>query len=122
MNKLVQNNAFLFLLNISKQDQEVSSCSRSGLSLPGRGHVLVRCSHTITGLRTLFLFLLILDMLWNSLVPFTLYCEVGVFLPLSELGLIFLTNPQGRVEKLSPQEVPEMLTMSFKAANPLRTV
>ena len=66
-------NDFLFLLSISKQDQEISPCSCSGLSLSGRGHVLVRCSHTITGLRTLFQFLHFLDLVWNSLVPFTLY-------------------------------------------------
>ena len=45
------------MLSIFKQDQEISSCSRSGLSLPGRDHVLVRCSHTKTGLRTPFMFL-----------------------------------------------------------------
>ena len=61
----------LILLIISKQDQELSPGSCSGLSLPGRGHILLRCSHTVTGLRTLFLFLLFLDLLWNSLVPFT---------------------------------------------------
>ena len=66
MHKLLKIYAFLFLLNIFKPDQEVSPCSRSGLSLPGRGHVLVRCSHTITGLRTLFLLMLILDLVWNS--------------------------------------------------------
>ena len=66
-------NDVLFLLTIPKQDQELSPCSCSGLSLPGRGHVLVRCSHTVTGLRTLFLFLPFLDLLWNSLVPFTPY-------------------------------------------------
>ena len=37
---------FLFLLSIPKQDQEISPCFRSGLSLAGRGHVLVRCFHT----------------------------------------------------------------------------
>ena len=63
----------LFLISIPKQDQEISPCSGSRLFLPGRGHVLVRCSQTITGLRTLFLFLLFLDLLWNSLVPFTPY-------------------------------------------------
>ena len=66
----------LFLLTIPKQDQELSPCSCSELSLPGRGHVLVRCSHTITGLRTLFLFLPFLDLLWNSLVPFTPYQQL----------------------------------------------
>ena len=66
-------NDFLFLLSISKQDQEISSCSCSGLSLPGRGHVLVRCSHTVTGLRTLFLVLPFLDLLWISLVPSSPY-------------------------------------------------
>ena len=55
------------------QDQEISPCSCSGLSLPGRGHVLVSCSHTLTGLRTLFLFLPFPDLLWNSLFPFTPY-------------------------------------------------
>ena len=64
-------NDVLFLLTISKQDQELSPCSCSRLYLPGRGHVLVRCSQTVTGLRTLFLFLPFLDLLWNSLVPFT---------------------------------------------------
>ena len=73
MNKLFLFNDFLFLLSIPKQDQETSSCSCSGLSLPGRGHVLVRCYHTITGLRTPFLFLQYLDLLWNSLVLSTLY-------------------------------------------------
>ena len=66
-------NDFLILLCIPKQDKEISSCSRYGLSLPGRGQVLVRCSHTITGLRTTFLFLQFLDLLLNSLAPFTLY-------------------------------------------------
>ena len=66
-------NDFLFLLSIPKQDLEISSFSRSELSLPGRGHVLVRCSNTITGLRTPFLFLQFLDLFWNSLVPFTLF-------------------------------------------------
>ena len=70
-NDIVQINCIMFLLTIPKQDQELSPCSCSGLSLPGRGHVLVRCSHTVTGLRTLFLFLPFLDLLWNSLVPFT---------------------------------------------------
>ena len=35
---------FLFLLSIPKQDQEISSYARSGLSLQGRGHVLIRWS------------------------------------------------------------------------------
>ena len=65
----------LYLLTIPKQDQELSTCSCSGLSLPGRGHVLVRCSHTVTGLKALFLFLPFLDLLWNSLVPFTQYID-----------------------------------------------
>ena len=65
----------LFLLTIPKQDQELSPFSCSGLSLPGRGHVLVRFSHTITGLRTLILFLQFLDLLWTSLVAFTV-CEL----------------------------------------------
>ena len=73
MHKLMHINDVLFLLTIPKQDQELSPCSCSGLSLPGRGHVLVRCSHTVTGLRTLFLFLPFLDLLWNSLIPFTPY-------------------------------------------------
>ena len=77
MHKLMHINDFLFLLSISKQDQEISPCSCSGLSLPGRGHVLVRCSHTVTGLRTLFLFLPFLDLLWNSLVPSTPYPHQG---------------------------------------------
>ena len=41
---------FLFLLSIYKEDQEISSCSCSGLSPPGRGFVLVRCYHTETWL------------------------------------------------------------------------
>ena len=74
---------FLFLLSIPKQDQESSPCSCSGLSLPGSSHVLVGCSHTVTGLRTLFLFLLFLDLLWNSLVPFTPISTTSVYkLPL----------------------------------------
>ena len=72
MQKLFLINDFLFLLSIPKQDQDKSPCSRPGLSLPGRGHVLVMCSHTVTGLETLCLFLQFLDILWNSLVPFTL--------------------------------------------------
>ena len=68
----MHNNDFLFLLGIPKQEQEISPCSCSGLSLPGKSHVLVRCSHTVTGLKTQFLFLKFLDLLWNSLVPFTL--------------------------------------------------
>ena len=46
---------------------------------------------------------------------------------LGELGLMILivlatvTNPQDKEDKLSPQEVPWMLTLSFGAA-PLRTV
>ena len=65
-----------FMLRIHKQDKEISSCSRSCLSLPDWGHVLVRCSHTVTGLGILFLFLQFLDLLWNSLVPFTPYTTV----------------------------------------------
>ena len=71
MHKLMHINDVLFLLTILKQDQELFPCSCSGLSLPSRGHVLVRCSHTVTRPRTLFLFLPFLDLLWNSLVPFT---------------------------------------------------
>ena len=70
----VQNNVFnyfLFLLAIHKQNQEISFCAYSGLYFPGRGHVLFRCFHTLTGLRTLFMFLF-LDILWNSMSPFTL--------------------------------------------------
>ena len=66
-------NDFLFLLRILQQDQEISSCSRSSLSLPDNGHVLVRCSHTIKGIGTLFLVLQFVYILWNSLVPFTPY-------------------------------------------------
>ena len=73
MHKSMHINDVLFLLTIPKQDQELSPCSCSGLSLPGRGHFLVSCSHTVTGLRTLFQFLHFLDLVWNSLVPFTLY-------------------------------------------------
>ena len=73
MHKLMHIYDVLFLPTIPKQDQELSPCSCSGLSLPGRGHVLVRCSHTVTGLRALFLFLPFLDLLWNSLVPFSPY-------------------------------------------------
>ena len=67
----MHTNYVLFLLSISKQDQEISPCSFSRLSLPGRGHILVKCSHT----RTLFLLLLFLDLLWNSLVPSTPYIK-----------------------------------------------
>ena len=35
----------------------ISLCSLSGLSLPGRGHILDRCYHTDTRLSPLFLFL-----------------------------------------------------------------
>ena len=73
----MHTNDVLFLLSIPKQDQEISPCSWSRLSLPGRGHVLVRCSHTATGLRTIFLFLLFLDLLWNSLVPSTPMCHMS---------------------------------------------
>ena len=69
----MHTNDVLFLLSIPKQDQEISPCSCSGLSLPHRAHVLVRCSHTVIGLRTLFLFLPFLDLLWNFLAPFTPY-------------------------------------------------
>ena len=65
-------NDFLFLISIPKPDHEFSPCSHSRLFLPGRGHVVVRCFHTVTGIRTLFLFLQLLDCVWNSLVPFTL--------------------------------------------------
>ena len=50
-------NDLLFLLSIPKQNQQNFPFSCSGLSLPGRGHILVRCSHTKTGLRTPFMFL-----------------------------------------------------------------
>ena len=66
MLNLMHNNNGLFLQRISEQDQEISPCSCSGLSLQGKSHVLVRCSHTVTGLRTLFLFLPFLDLLWRS--------------------------------------------------------
>ena len=74
----MHTNYVLFLLSIPKQGQEISPCSCSRLSLPGRGHVLVRCSHTVTGLRTLFLFLLFLDLLWNSLFPSTPYIYIYI--------------------------------------------
>ena len=45
-------NDVLFLVTIPKQDQELSPCSCSRLSLPGRGYVLVRCSQTVTGLNS----------------------------------------------------------------------
>ena len=93
-------NDVLFLLTIPKQDQELSPCSCSGLSLPGRGHVLVRCSHTVTGLRTLFLFLPFLDLLWNSLVPFTPYWQWwnGVEQRGKNTGLCFPCLMKGPVE------------------------
>ena len=69
MHKLLYSNDILFLITIHKQDQKISPCSCSRLSLLNMGFVLVRCYHTVTGLRTLFLFLLSLDLLWNSLVP-----------------------------------------------------
>ena len=95
MYKLININDFMFLLSISKQDQEFSSCYRYRLSLPGKGQVLVRCSHTRTGLRTLFLFLQFLDLLWNSLVPFTLYSVLnysftGFSTPVLLLILLYL--------------------------------
>ena len=71
--QIIHINYVLFLLTIPKQDPELSPCSCSRLSLPGMGHVLARCSHTVTGLRTLFLIWQFLDLLWNSLVPFTPY-------------------------------------------------
>ena len=71
--QIMHINDVLFLLTIPKQDQELSRCSCSKLSLQCRGHVLVRCSHTVTGIRTLFLILPFLALLWNSLVPFTPY-------------------------------------------------
>ena len=74
----MHTNDVLFLLSIPKQDQEISPCSCSRLSLLGGGHVLVRCSHTVTGLRTLFLFLLFLDLLWNFLVPSTPQVQPGL--------------------------------------------
>ena len=43
----MQTNNILFLLCIPKKDQDNSPCSCSRLSLPGRGHVLFRCSHTV---------------------------------------------------------------------------
>ena len=61
--KLMHIIDFLFILSIPKQDKEISPCSRSRLSLPGRCYVLVRCSHTVTGLRTLFRVLPFLDLL-----------------------------------------------------------
>ena len=67
---LMHTNDYLFLLRPGN-----SSCSRSSLSLPDRGQVLIRCSHTVTGLGTLFLFLQFLDLLWNFLVPFTPYSD-----------------------------------------------
>ena len=60
--------------------QESYSCSCSRLSLPGRGHVLVRCSHSDTGLRPLFLVLQFLDFVWNALVPFTPYMSYTTLL------------------------------------------
>ena len=71
--QIMHINYVLFLLTIPKQDQELSPCSGSRVSLPGRGHILVRCSHTVLGLRTLFMILPFLDLLRNSLVPFTPY-------------------------------------------------
>ena len=41
------------------------------MSLPGRVLVLVRCFHT--GVSPIFLLLPFLDLLWKSLVPFTLH-------------------------------------------------
>ena len=67
----MHTNDILFLLSIPKQDQEISPCSCSRLSLPGRGHVLVRCSHTGTRLRTKFLFLPFLDLQWNVIDSFS---------------------------------------------------
>ena len=61
--QIMHINVILFLLTIPKQDQELCPCSCSGLSLPGRGHVLIRWSHTVTVLRTLFLYLPFLDLL-----------------------------------------------------------
>ena len=58
--------------NHSQTRPGISHYSLSELSLLGRGHVLVRCFHIDTGLWPLFLFLPFWDLLWNSLVPFTL--------------------------------------------------
>ena len=55
----------------SKTRTGFSLCSQSGVSLPGRGHTLFRCSHTDTGPRPLFLCLQFLDLVRKSLVPFT---------------------------------------------------
>ena len=63
----------MFLLKILNQDRDISPCSCSQLSLPGKGHVLVKSSHTEKGLGTLFLFLQFLDLVWNFLVPCTPY-------------------------------------------------
>ena len=65
MHILLHINEFLLLLSIPKQDLEISPCSRSELSLPGRGHVLVRWSYTLTGLRNVFVFFKFLYLLWN---------------------------------------------------------
>ena len=54
-------------------------------------------------------------------------CEVGIFLSVSEINLMTLivcvtvTNPEGSVDKLSPHEVPRMLTL-YSGAAPLRIV
>ena len=56
LNSVVIINFLLMICSISW-----NRSARSRLSLPAKGHVLVRCSHTTTGLRTLFLFLPFLD-------------------------------------------------------------
>ena len=66
MNTLLHINELLFLLTTPKQDQVISPCSRSGLSLSGRGHVLVRFPHSVTRLQTLFLFLLFMCFFMES--------------------------------------------------------
>ena len=58
---------------ILKQDQEISTCSCSGQSLPGRSYVLVRCSHTVGKLIPHSCSCNSLIFLWNALVPFALY-------------------------------------------------
>ena len=113
MYKLLHNNKFLFLLSIPKQDQEISPCFRFGLSLPGRGHVLVRCSYTLTGLRNLFPFLQYLDLLWNYLVPIE-----GNWLSTGALAVKVSLPLSGPCSQLSPGDRQYLLDQAWAETGP----
>ena len=102
MHKIMHNIDVLFLLIIPKQDKRLSPCSCSALSLPGKGPVLVRFFHTVTGLRTLFLFLPFLDLLWNSMVPLTPYSEQFKCFPVSSSTMFLRSwNPNFCQDRLN---------------------